>query len=94
VTVSDREDRRVEFLVLGPEVDGVRWQVGGAPDGTDRPYPVTGTTSGWVGGEVVTCIDAQLQVAHHHGYEPTPRDVFDLRLLQKQFGISLPEGYW
>ena len=26
--------------------------------------------------------------------EPRPEDVHDLRLLQKQFGVSLPEGYW
>ena len=94
VTLADRAGRRVEFLVLGPEVDGARWQVAGAPDGSDRRYALASTTSGWVGGEVVRCIDAQLQVAHHHGYEATPRDVFDLRLLQKQFGVSLPEGYW
>jgi len=94
LSLVDREGRRVEFHVLGPEVEGVRWQVGGAPDGTDLRYPVASTTSGWVGGEVVSCIDAQLQVAHHQGYEPRPSDVFDLRLLQKQFGVSLPEGYW
>jgi lincosamide nucleotidyltransferase A/C/D/E len=94
VTVADRDGRRVEFRVVGPEVDGLRWQVGGAPDGTDRRYPVASVTSGWVGGERVECIDAQLQVAHHQGYEATPRDVADLRLLQKQFGVGLPEGYW
>lgn len=94
LALVDREGRRVEFHVVGPEVEGVRWQVAGAPDGTDLRYPVASTTTGWVGGEVVACIDAQLQVAHHHGYEPTPRDLFDLRLLQKQFGVSLPEGYW
>lgn len=94
VTLSDREGRRVDFVVLGPEVDGVRWQRAGGADGSDRRYPATATTSGWVGGEVVTCIDAQLQVANHAGYEPMPRDVFDLQLLQKQFGVSLPEGYW
>ena len=94
VTVADRAGHRVVFVVLGPEDDGVRVQVAGAPDGTDRRYPVSNTTSGWVGGERVACIDAQLQVANHLGYEPTPRDLFDLRLLQKQFGVSLPEGYW
>ena len=60
-------------------------------------YPVihiTGTTTGWIGGEVVPCIDAQTQTAHPQGSEPSPRDVFDLRLLQKQFGVSLPGGYW
>ena len=94
VALADREGRRVDFHVVGPEVDGVRWQPAGGPDGTDRRYPVAATTSGWVGGEVVACVDAQLQVDHHHGFEPRHEDVHDLRLLQKQFGVSLPEGYW
>ncbi len=93
-TLADREGRQVDLLALGPEVDGVRRPVAGEPDGSDRRYADTGTTTGWIGGEVVTCIDAQTQTAHHQGYEPAPRDVFDLRLLQKQFGVSLPGGYW
>jgi len=94
VMVADRSGRRVDLYVVRIDENGELWQDGGAPDGTDIHYAEAQFITGWVGGQAVRCIDAQMQVARHAGYEPVVKDRHDLELLQKQFGVSLPVGYW
>ena len=58
------------------------------PDGTRGLYPhehldATGT----IGGRGVRCISAELQLRHHQGYEPTPRDEHDVAALVERFGL-------
>ncbi|WP_254127200.1 nucleotidyltransferase domain-containing protein [Aquihabitans sp. G128] len=91
--LRDAAGRQVDLHPVRPDDDGDLWQAGANPDGTDARYPAGEITTGWVGGRSVRCIGAQLQVAHHSGYEPRSRDRHDLDLLQRQFGISLPDGY-
>lgn len=94
VMMADRSGRRVDFYLVRTDESGDHWQDGAGPDGTDVCYAEAQFISGWVGGEPVRCIDAQLQVVRHEGYEPTTKDRHDLELLQKQFGVALPPGYW
>ena len=93
VVLADSGQRRVDLHLVRTDESGDHWQDGGAPDGGDLAYPAARISSGWVAGQQVRCIDAQLQVDHHRGYDPLARDLHDLGLLQRQFGVSLPEGY-
>lgn len=42
---------------------------------------------------IVNCINAQSQVAFHHGYELRNTDIHDVKLLCEAFDIPLPEEY-
>lgn len=92
VSLADRSGRAIDLHLVRLE-GGERWQAAGAPGGGDLAYRTGDLTTGWVGGRPVPCIGALLQVAHHTGYPPRPRDRHDLELLQQRFGVSLPEGY-
>ncbi len=89
----DRSGRAVDLHLVRADEDGDLWQEAAMPDGSDARYPASEMTTGWVGGREVRCIGAALQVVHHSGYVPRSRDLHDLSLLQRQYGISLPEGY-
>ena len=93
IALADRAGRAIDLHLTRVDGDGDFWQAAARPDGTDARYRASQLTSGWVGGHQVRCISADLQVAHHTGYPPRPRDVHDLGLLQRQYGIGLPEGY-
>ncbi len=45
-------------------------------------YPADEFTTGAHGGRAVPCINAALQWTFHHGYQPAPKDLHDLALLE------------
>lgn len=61
-------------------------------DGMEFPSTVF-SGKGSVGGMEVSCINACDQVAFHLGYEHDEKDVQDVLLLCKTFGIPVPEEY-
>jgi lincosamide nucleotidyltransferase A/C/D/E len=87
------DGRQVDLHPVGFDEEGVGWQEGAMPDGGDCPYPPDGLTSGRLLGRVVPCITAELQVAHHSGYDPTDVDRADMAALAAVFSVSLPEQY-
>jgi lincosamide nucleotidyltransferase A/C/D/E len=73
--------------------DGAGWQRGGSPDGSDLAYSAEGFGYGPIRDRAVPCLTADLQLEHHRGYEPTDRDVGDMRRLADRFNLVLPEPY-
>ena len=49
--------------------------------------------TGTIGGVAVQCFTAEAQVLFHQGYEHSEKDVHDVLLLCKKFGLEVPEGY-
>jgi lincosamide nucleotidyltransferase A/C/D/E len=74
-------------------VDGMGWQCGANPDGSDCRYPADGFGEGMILGRAVRCLTPALQLAHHRSYPPRVRDVSDMELLSRRFGLTLPESY-
>jgi lincosamide nucleotidyltransferase A/C/D/E len=60
--------------------------------GEDWIYPADGFSGrGTVEGRSVACLSATTQVlCHAHGYAPVDKDLRDLELVQKSFGVELP----
>ena len=48
---------------------------------------------GIIGGITVRCLTAEAQLLYHQGYEHKEKDVHDVLLLCKTFGLSIPEEY-
>lgn len=84
------DSRQVDLHPVIFDADGVGWQRGAAPDGTDCPYPSAGFGQGHVLDRSVPCLTAELQVEHHRGYEPRERDKLDMAALASAFGLELP----
>lgn len=63
------------------------------PGGGSFRYPPEGFVRGGIGGRVVPCISAQVQVLCHLGYPPTPQDAHDILALCREFGLPLPGAY-
>jgi len=87
------DGKQIDVHPVSFDANGTGWQAGGAPDGGDCVYPATGFTTGTVAGTAVPCLAAEVQLAHHLGYEPRPRDVEDMHRLAATFGIVLPAPY-
>jgi len=87
------DGRQVDVHPVTFDAEGTGWQAAASPDGSDCPYPADGFTKGTIGGSVVGCLTADLQVEHHLGYEPTSKDVGDLKLLAAAFGCVVPHRY-
>jgi lincosamide nucleotidyltransferase A/C/D/E len=51
-------------------------------DGVWYDYPAGQFTTGIIGGEVVPCIDKELQLAFHQGYAPREIDLLDIGQLE------------
>jgi len=62
------------------------------PDGRHWPFPPAAfAAAGRVGPQRVRCLSADAQVqCHGQGYEPTEKDLRDMRKLQERFGVVLP----
>ena len=61
-------------------------------DGDAYPlYVLDGT--GTIGGMPVRCFTAEAQLLFHQGYEHTEKDIQDVHLLCKTFGLDMPEEY-
>jgi len=52
-----------------------------------------GFVPGRVGGSLVACISAEVQILCHLGYDPTEKDVRDVLQLCRAFGLSIPKAY-
>ncbi len=61
-------------------------------DGSDWIYPATGFSGrGVVNGITVRCLSPEVQVlCHAEGYTPTQKDLRDMELLRRRFGVKLP----
>lgn len=80
-----RDGRQVDLHPVVFDEAGDGWQeLGGGEWGR---YPAAGL-DGWgeVGGRLVRCVTADLQLAHHRGYEPDEADRHDVALLQALLG--------
>jgi lincosamide nucleotidyltransferase A/C/D/E len=61
-------------------------------NGTDWVYPAEGFGGrGVVNGRAVRCLSPTTQVlCHADGYVPTEKDLHDMALLERRFGVELP----
>lgn len=87
------EGLQIDLHPVTFDKDGVGWQSSAGPHGEDCAYPADGFAIGAIAGRLVPCLSAQVQVAHHTGYEPRDRDRKDMHTLANAFGVSLPEAY-
>jgi hypothetical protein len=46
-----------------------------------------------LGGITVRCLTAEAQLLYHQGYEHTEKDIHDVQLLCRAFGLSIPKEY-
>jgi hypothetical protein len=63
------------------------------PNGEHCRYPANGFATGHVGDAVLGCLSAEVQLAHHMGYMPRPRDRVDMARLAERFALELPACY-
>jgi hypothetical protein len=58
-------------------------------------YPTAGLRgTGEVGGKVVACLTAELQLRHHLGYAWDDNDAHDVQLLAERCGVPVPPPLW
>ena len=93
VVLRDTLSRQVDLHPVTFDAEGTAWQARASPDGTDCEYPAEGFTMGAIDGEQLPCLSAELQLAHHLGYEPRPHDFEDMRRLAGRYGLRLPPPY-
>jgi lincosamide nucleotidyltransferase A/C/D/E len=90
--VHDARDRCVDFHTVTFDDEGGGVQQ--LQDGSSWRYPPQGfLATGRIAGQPVPCLTAEVQALAHVGYEPVEKDVHDMRLLARHFGIELPEPY-
>lgn len=93
VVLHSIDSRQIDLHPVTFDQDGTGWQIGAGPDGADCPYPQSGFGLGTITGIEVPCLTADLQLAHHCGYEPRERDRLDMARLAKRFGLKLSQPY-
>jgi len=81
VVCRDPHGRQIDLHPVTFDDEGTGWQTGAGPDGSDCAYPPQGFSEGRIGDCVVPCLSAEIQLAHHSGYEPRERDLLDMALL-------------
>ena len=90
--LRDPDDRRVDLHPVRFDARGDGFQA--APGGGFFTYPARGFRGvGRVAGVPVRCVTAEVQVLHHLGYEPKPKDRRDMELLHEALGVDLPPPY-
>ncbi|MGI8644972.1 MAG: nucleotidyltransferase domain-containing protein [Nocardioides sp.] len=67
----------VHPVVFGPDGNGLQAGL----DGTTFDYPAAHLVLGAIGGRRVPCISAAWQRSAHTGYDPRPKDLHDVALL-------------
>jgi len=97
------DERPTRIVFRGPEgsvdLHTVVFDEGGGgvqtlQSGATYRYPPEGfNETGMVGGRSLPCLSARVQIECHMGYEPTPKDREDMRLLSEKFGLRLPRVY-
>jgi lincosamide nucleotidyltransferase A/C/D/E len=93
VVLQSPDSRQVDLHPVVFAEDGTGWQIGASPDGSDCAYPPEGFTIGRILDHVVPCLSAALQLEHHSGYPPRPRDQRDMTMLANRFGLDLPSPW-
>jgi lincosamide nucleotidyltransferase A/C/D/E len=91
--LEDGRGRGVDLHPVTFRADGSAWQHG---LGGDAPYqyPREGFAArGRIGGREVRCLSADVQLRHHLGYEPGPKDRVDMELLRDRLGLALQPPY-
>ncbi|MFE7935524.1 nucleotidyltransferase domain-containing protein [Streptomyces sp. NPDC057456] len=85
--VTDATGREIDLHPLVFAADGSATQASFDPE---RPfaYPASCFVTGAIGTSKVPCLSADQQVHFHQGYEPTGRDLHDMELLRRTFGIA------
>lgn len=48
---------------------------------------------GTIGGITVHCLTVEAQLLYHQGYELKDKDIHDIQLLCRTFGLPIPEGF-
>jgi lincosamide nucleotidyltransferase A/C/D/E len=92
LVLRDPRGRQVDCHPVVFDSDGSGCQELG--DGAWASYPASGLEGdGEIAGRRVPCTTAELQLRHHLGYEPAPRDREDMRALAERFGLTLPVPY-
>jgi lincosamide nucleotidyltransferase A/C/D/E len=85
--LRDAEGRQVDVHPVEFDASGHGWQDLG--DGRRGRYAAAGLTGvGRIAGRAVRCLTAELQLAHHCGYELPPHERRDLALLAESFGLD------
>src|SRR5262249_33186431 len=90
--LRDSQDRRIDLhpVVFDKQGNG-RQQL---QDGSWGIYSSSGLAgSGSIGGYAVRCLNPELQLRFHVGYEPDEDDRHDVELLCRYFGLELPDEY-
>ncbi len=89
LVLADDGDRRIDLHLVVFDAAGNGWQqLSGDAWGL---YPKAGLeATGTVGGRVVPCISAELQLRHHLGYEWGADDRRDMERLAERYGLPLP----
>jgi lincosamide nucleotidyltransferase A/C/D/E len=83
----DGRGRGVDFHPVIFEPSGDAWQA--AQDGGRFAFPREGFAGrGTIGGRLVRCLAAAVQLLHHKGYEPTDTDLHDVALLRDRCAAS------
>lgn len=93
VVLSTPDGRQIDLHPVTFDEDGTGWQVGASPDGSDCQYAAVKFAIGEILGEAVPCLNAELQLEHHSGYEPRDRDRKDMAHLADRFGLELPSSF-
>ena len=82
----DNCDRIIDLhLFEFTEVGTLRFQ--------NKIYPDIFNGKGTIGGIKVRCMPAEAQVQYHQDYEIREKDIHDVLLLCKTFGLPIPEKY-
>jgi lincosamide nucleotidyltransferase A/C/D/E len=87
------DGRQADLHPVTFDEDGMGWQAAAGPDGADCAYPSADMVIGQISGQMVPCISAALQVAHHTGYAPRAADRTDMARLAERFALALPDPY-
>lgn len=85
-------DRRIDFHPMHFDESGfAHQQLPGGKLFTCRISALNG--AGQISGRAVRCLNPELQLAVHTGYEPVATDRRDVQLLCDRFGLIPPEDY-
>jgi hypothetical protein len=88
LVLRDATGRQVDFHLIVRDAARNGWQQ--LDDGTWGRYDASELDArGEIAGSRVRCIGAELQLAHHRGYEWTEHDRADMTRLAERFGLTL-----
>jgi lincosamide nucleotidyltransferase A/C/D/E len=93
LVMRDPARRQIDLHPISFDEAGDGWQIAAMPDASDCRYPAAGFTTGYVHDTVVGCLSAEVQLAHHLGYNPRPHDIEDLARVAERFEIDVPKSY-